>query len=80
MLIFILIEGFYGPPDNFYGSAPRGRGFYRRGGFGQGGDLPEQEGYNGFRGNRGGRGRGRRFRRGSGRRGEFKNEKFVSLR
>lgn len=74
---FILIEGFYGPQDNFYAPSPRGRGFYRRGGFAQGGDLPEQEGFNGFRGNRGGRGRGRRFHRGSARREDFKNDKFA---
>lgn len=76
-LTLILIKGFYDPPNDYYPPPFRGRGFYRRGGFGQGGDLPDQENFNGYRGYRGGRGRRGGFRRGSGRRGGFKNEKFV---
>ena len=74
-----LFEGFYDSPNDFYPQPFRGRGFYRRGGYGQGGDLADQENFNDFQGYRGGRGRGRgrRFHRGSGRRGEFKNDKFV---
>ena len=71
----ILIEGFYPPPNDFYGPPFRGRGFFRRGGYGQGFDPSDQEGYNGFRGFRRGRGRGRG--RGSGRRGGSTNEQFV---
>ena len=71
-LNLIDIEGYYGPPQF------RGRGYFRRGGYGQGGDQPEFEGYNGYRGGRGGRG-GRGFRRGSGRRPAPQNEKFVLL-
>jgi len=72
-------KGFYGPPNEFYGPPFRGRGYYRRGGYGPGGDLSEQDGFNGyrgFRGFRGFRGRGRGWRRGSGR-GGSNNEKFV---